>query len=92
MFLKSPLIMSSINIFCFLSLKKGLSYSLSLREASNDSARFIKFKICEKALVILKVCLGGSFLISFDIFEKILLLFLSNKVFLDNNLNLSTIL
>ena len=84
--------MSSINIFCFLSLKKGLSYSLSLREASNDSARFIKFKICEKALVILKVCLGESFLISFDIFEKILLLFLSNKVFLDNNLNLSTIL
>ena len=73
-------------------LKYGLSYSLSFLEASNDSAKFIKFRICEKALVTLKVISGESFLMSFEILENTLLLFLSNKVFLDNNLNRSTIL
>ena len=35
---------------------------------------------------------GLSFLTSFETFEKTLLLFLSNKVFFDKSLNLSTIL
>ena len=47
--------------------------------------------MCEKALVILKVFSGESFFTSFDIFEKTLLLFLSDKVLFDNNLNFSTI-
>jgi hypothetical protein len=42
--------------------------------------------------VTLKVISGESFLMSFEILENTLLLFLSNKVFLDNNLNRSTIL
>ena len=39
----------------------------------------------------LNVFLGESLFTSFEIFEKILLLFLSDKVFFDNNLNFSTI-
>jgi hypothetical protein len=42
--------------------------------------------------VTLRVISGESFLMSFEILENILLLFLSNKVFLDNNLNRYTIL
>ena len=57
-----------------------------------DSARFKKFKMCENALVNFNVFSGESFLTSVDILEKILLLFLSLRVFLDNNLNFSTIL
>ena len=38
-----------------------------------------------------KVFSGESFFTSFDIFEKTLLLFLSDKVLFDNNLNFSTI-
>ena len=73
-------------------LKYGFSYSFNFLDASKDSAKFIKLRMCEKALVILKVFSGESFFTSFEIFEKTLLLFLSSNVFLDSNLSLSTIL
>ena len=48
--------------------------------------------MCENALVNLNVFSGESFFTSMDILDKTLLLFLSLRVFLDNNLNFSTIL